>query len=113
MGKIPASQRAGAVKEIDVQCGIVEYLQRIRHVYCWRQNTGGFMRDGHFYRFGIKGMADILGVLYPTGRILAIEVKRPGEKPTAEQQRFLDDVNGSGGLAFVATSVQDVIDRVG
>jgi hypothetical protein len=43
---------------------------------------------------------------------LAIEVKRPGGKPTAEQQQFIDTINEAGGLAFVARSVEEVDQRV-
>jgi hypothetical protein len=43
-----------------------------------------------------------------TGRFLAIEVKRPGNKPTPEQQQFIDTINEAGGLAFVARSVEEV-----
>lgn len=54
-----------------------------------------------------RGVSDILGVL-PNGRALAIEVKRPGGKPTEAQQLFLHEVNRAGGLAFTASSVDEV-----
>ena len=40
---------------------------------------------------------------------LAIEVKRPGEKPTPLQKRFLDDWSFAGGRAGVAYSVEDAL----
>jgi hypothetical protein len=43
-----------------------------------------------------------------TGRFLAIEVKRPGGKPTPEQLQFIDTINQAGGLAFVAHSIEEV-----
>jgi hypothetical protein len=43
-----------------------------------------------------------------TGRFLAIEVKRPGNKASPEQQQFIDTINEAGGLAFVARSVEEV-----
>jgi hypothetical protein len=90
-----------------------------------------------FVQFGRPGMSDILGavtlncettcelweaILEPSieaGRmkqaddrgfaiLLAIEVKRPGESPTPAQRRFLEAVMRAGGVAFVATSVEDV-----
>ena len=57
-----------------------------------------------------KGIADILGVY--KGRFLAIEVKRPGLKPTADQQAFIDNVNEAGGIGFVAWFPEDVIKRL-
>jgi hypothetical protein len=43
-----------------------------------------------------------------TGRFPAIEVRRPGNKPTPEQQQFIDTINEAGGLAFVTRSVEEV-----
>lgn len=42
------------------------------------------------------------------GRFLAIETKRPGQKPTAAQLRFLGMVQEAGGLALVAHDVTEV-----
>lgn len=56
--------------------------------------------------------SDILGCL-PTGRIFCCEVKRPGGKVSDAQKAFIDSINASGGLAFVAYSVEDVIARLG
>jgi hypothetical protein len=64
-----------------------------------------------------KGVADILGILTDDntghGIFLAIEVKRPGQKLRPDQERFLKRVNDAGGIGFMASSVQDVIDRLG
>jgi hypothetical protein len=38
---------------------------------------------------------------------LAIEVKRPGQKPTNDQINFINHVNAKNGVAFVAYSVDD------
>jgi len=35
-------------------------------------------------------------------------VKRPGGKPTPEQQQFLGRINAAGGLALVARGVEEV-----
>jgi hypothetical protein len=53
-------------------------------------------------------VSDIIGCRLKTGRFLAIEVKRPGGKPTPEQQQFIDTINHAGGLAFVARSIEEV-----
>ena len=42
-----------------------------------------------------------------------IHEQRPGKTATAEQQSFLDLVRAHGGLAFVATSIQDVERELG
>jgi hypothetical protein len=57
-----------------------------------------------------KGIADILGCYQ--GRMLAIEVKRPGGRVSLEQKRFIKRVNAEGGIGFVAYSVDDVVERL-
>lgn len=52
------------------------------------------------------GVPDILTCI--KGRFVGIEVKQPGEKPTKIQQYQMDQINKSGGVAFVATSLRDV-----
>ena len=46
-------------------------------------------------------------------RFLAIEVKTKTGKVSLDQAKFLKLVNESGGLGFVARSVDDVIDTLG
>ena len=72
-----------------------------------RMNVGAF-RDGNRYvRVGFVGCSDLLGQT-TDGRFLAVEVKRPGGRPTTEQIEFLGRVQRAGGVAFVAWSVDDV-----
>lgn len=100
--------------ERDVQRAILAYL-RARGVLCWRNNTakvaipaeGGKAR--RFLRAGLVGSADILGCF--GGRLLALEVKRPGERPTPVQVAFLRSVQEAGGIAFWADGL-DVAARV-
>jgi hypothetical protein len=54
--------------------------------------------------FGVGGISDRIAVL-PNGRILAIECKAPGKKPTKLQERFLDDITKNRGYAFVVDGV--------
>ena len=55
-----------------------------------------------------RGISDLLGCY--NRRMFAIEVKKPGGKPTPDQIAFLDAVRGAGGIGFVATSTEDVIE---
>lgn len=62
--------------------------------------TGTFKgARGRYYTIGMIGMADIFGQL-KQGRLLAIEVKMPGEKPSEEQYAFLRTVALNGGVSF-------------
>lgn len=65
-----------------------------------------------------KGIPDILGILPAgvaggPGRFLAIEVKTDKGRVSPDQEKFMELINRSGGLAFVARSVDDVIDTLG
>jgi hypothetical protein len=81
----------------------VRLLLKSLGVFHWKQWQGPMSQP--------KGVSDILGVW--KGRLLAIEVKRPGGKVSDEQQAFIDRVNKLGGIAFVARSVDDVIRGLG
>ena len=97
-------------REHEIQSVILEYLALMK-IKAWRQNTGATKIGDRYIRFGKKGISDILGIL-PSGKFLAVEVKREGNKPTPEQQEFIDDINRNNGLAFVATSLEDVMAKI-
>lgn len=103
--------------------GIINYLQLEQRVKLfWRTNGGGRPVKGGFiwfYKLFVgrkemkgRGLPDIVGMLRD-GRILAIEVKRPGEKPTEEQADFLAMVREAGGLSGVANNWQQAKTIIG
>lgn len=98
--------------EAETQAAILEYLTMRGH-FCWRNNTGmhraTYGGRERFIRFGKKGSADILGIERGTGRFVAVEVKRRGNRPTPEQTQFINTIKGNHGIAVVAFSVDDVI----
>ena len=65
---------------------------------------------GIFHWVNIYSGPDILGIY--KGRMFAIIVKPAGDL-SDHQQRFLDRINREGGIAFVARSIDDVIDGLG
>ncbi len=87
-------------------------LLRIRRIFAWRNNTGGvtasYKGKSRFVRFGAVGSSDILGLIPPSGRLLAVEAKVKPNKPTETQDAFLEAVERAGGLAVVAYSVADL-----
>jgi hypothetical protein len=94
--------------EQDIQKQILDYL-RWRGIPCYKHQNAGIRKpDGGYIPTLTRGVSDIIGCIPKTGRFLAIEVKRPGNKPTAEQQQFIDTINEAGGLASVARSVEEV-----
>jgi len=46
------------------------------------------------------------------GRLHAIEVKRPGGRPTDDQRAFLDRVRQNGGAALVVFDVTTLVDAL-
>jgi hypothetical protein len=99
--------RRAATPEADVLAQCLALL-KVRGVFAWRASTHGVRRrDGAGREFwahhGLRGCADVLGVLAPSGRLLAAEVKRPGGRLSAHQRAFLDNVTACGGLALVVS----------
>jgi hypothetical protein len=100
--------------EKDIQKQILQWLS-LKGMLAWRQNTGAVQLDkegpSRYVRFGVKGCCDILGVL-PGGKFLGIEVKRGTGRVSPDQQQFIAMVLAAGGMAFVARSVEDVIEAL-
>ena len=84
--------------------------QQCPHVTLWRNSIGTFKtQDGKWVQAGLPaGSSDLIGIC--NGRFVAIEVKLPGQKPRPDQANFLEHVKKMGGIAGVATSVQEAID---
>lgn len=80
----------------------------------WRNNTGALQdKTGRWVKFGLcNGSADIIGVA-PGGKFLAVEVKAPGGKVSADQHRFIQAVRVAGGLAGVARSPDEALSIIG
>jgi len=57
-----------------------------------------------------RGRVDLDGFTRD-GRVIAIEVKRPATRNalTDEQRQYLEQVRAAGGLAGVATSVEEAV----
>jgi hypothetical protein len=89
-------------------------LLALRGVFAWRNNSGAFVlgqgKDRRFFRAGVKGGADILGILPGSGRVLALECKIGRNKPTPDQTAFLAAVEAAGGHAAVIYDVQQLLD---
>ncbi len=102
-----------APRETDLVRACLQYLALLR-IPAWRINSGAMRVRGasgreRFIRFnGAKGCADVLGLLPPSGRFLAIECKMPGRSTTADQAAFLDAVRTAGGLALVVHDVAEL-----
>lgn len=83
-------------------------------VIAWRNNVGVSRHtDGSATRYGLcVGSSDVIGVLPPSGRFIALELKVGRGKTTREQDMFLALVRQSGGFAAVVRSVDDAVAAV-
>lgn len=89
--KTPEGMLKASIRQLLDVCGI----------FHWNVFTGPM---GH------KGVSDIL--CCHNGRLIAIETKVPGKYPNPDQREFIRRINESGGLAFVARSLEDVIETL-
>ena len=94
-------------RERDLIRDVLTMLQQ-RGIFAWRNNTGAVKQSSRFIRFGVKGSADIIGILPPEGKFLAIECKGRWRKPTEEQLQFIAEIKKRGGIAGVCWSLADV-----
>ncbi len=103
-------------RESDVQRACLDWLAAWG-AFPVRVNSGGLTVGKRYVRFnGEPGCSDVLCVL-PGGRFLALELKRPlppggrdrtSPRRRAEQQSFRARVVRAGGLAVVATSLDEL-----
>lgn len=84
-------------------------------VRLWRAQVGVFVPISqacahcrtHAMRIGLPGMADLLGIQAPAGRLVSLEVKSATGKPTEEQVAWAAMVKRFGGVAAIVRSVED------
>lgn len=79
-------------------------------VRIWKNSTGtARSHDGQrVISFGLKGSADIMGIIAPAGRFLAIEVKTGSAKQNKNQLAFARMIEKMGGIYVVARSLSDL-----
>ena len=97
--------------ETDIVRACLSWLV-LRRIPAWRNNTGAIVQryknKSRLIRFGHRGMSDILGIMPPDGRFLAIECKTDRGKTTEYQEVFLREIRDAGGIAFVARGIDDL-----
>ncbi len=98
----------------------------LHRIKAWRANNTGIfdpVKKVHRSFHGLRGVSDILGILPQTvrlagggeetfGNFLAIEVKRPGEKPRTDQEAFLHDIRAQGGIGLCVHSLRELEDQL-
>lgn len=90
------------LKERDITIQIRNYL-KIKRIFHWKAWQGLGSE---------KGVPDILGVL-PGGKALMIEIKTEKGRVSEQQEAFIEKARKLGAVAFVARSVNEVMQVLG
>lgn len=91
-----------------VQAILVEFGAR-PDLRIWRANVLVAQdRNGRVIRAGIKGQADISGIMRPSGRRIEIECKTSTGRQSKEQKRWQAMIEWAGGLYILARRIEDV-----
>ena len=102
INSLPPKSGKTAKLEQDIQKDMIDFLEKNGILAIKHNNIGIYAR---------AGVPDILACSNQ-GKFIGIEVKRPGQKPKPIQQAFLDAINKLNGVAFYATSVEEVKDKL-
>lgn len=92
--------------EKEIERSILDWLSA-RNFICFKHDPAGYYSGRRLSRHRISGVSDILGIL-KNGTFLAIEVKTETGKLSEKQFEFINTINETGGVAFVARSTMDV-----
>lgn len=96
------------MKEKHIQQEIRRALGIVEGLVLWRNNCGYWHDGKRGIRYGLaEGSSDLVGIC--DGRFFALEVKRPGEKPTEDQRKWMNVVRMHGGFATVVTSAEEAL----
>jgi len=100
------------VSEARILNDIMRAVGALPHVRIFR-NSVGHARDpvsGQHMKFGLAvGASDLVGIVKPRGRFIALEVKSAAGRLRPEQDAFLRMVVAMGGVAGVVRSVDEAL----
>jgi len=91
---------------------IREAVTREGSVRLFRNNVGALPdpKGRGYIRFGLAvGSADLIGVMRPNGRFVALEIKMPNGRVTPDQEAWLKTIRDFGGVAEVVRSVDEAL----
>lgn len=77
------------------------------NIRAWKNATGTTKIETRIIKFGLKGSADILGIMKPDGRLLAIECKTGQAIQSKFQKNFEKMIVDFGGIYLVSHAAQE------
>jgi hypothetical protein len=94
------------VSETSILVAIHDAIALTGRALLWRNQTGQIGR----VRFGLGvGGADLVGVVRPSGRFFALEVKTATGRLSVEQRAWARAVTGAGGFVACVRSVEEAM----
>jgi hypothetical protein len=103
---LPKAEMPKAEGELPIMKRIISTIQGMG-IMCWRNHVGATNIGGRWQRFGEVGSPDLFCVV--KGRLIGIEVKRPGGKLSPEQEQWGKRLELAGGLFIVAMSTDEAV----
>ena len=99
------------MKEGDLQRLIIDYLEAKKYLVIKQQSGALFNPQKGYIPMRRTGIPDLL-FCSPTGQFGAIEVKIKPNKATEDQLYFLSEVEQRGGVAILAYSLEEIIEKI-
>lgn len=98
------------MSESDIQRDIRIALGQLPDLRIFRNNVGQAKQGTSVVRYGLAiGSSDLIGVLSPSGRFVALEVKTATGRTAEAQHAFLAMVRVMGGFGAIVRSVPDAL----
>lgn len=98
------------MKETPLMREIHDAVVHTGRALLWRNNTGVAQYGAARVRYGLGvGGADLVGLLRPSGRFFALEVKTPAGRLSAEQRAWHRAVSAVGGFVACVRSVDEAL----
>jgi hypothetical protein len=78
---------------------------------CWKSGVlvGRALHDERLLRAGLPGQSDISGIMAPSGRYLAVEVKARKDRMHEKQEAFRAMILRAGGIHVIARDLEQAI----
>lgn len=103
-------RRRGMQKETPIMRAIRDAIVSTGRALLWRNNTGIATFGEARVRYGLgNGGADLVGLLHPSGRFFALEVKTPEGDLSTEQECWHRAVRSVGGYVACVRSVDEAL----
>jgi len=108
-GSFTKPKKARKHDEKDLQSSICDYLRQ-KNIFFWRNNTGVSRVGSRYISYGSVGSPDVLAI--KNGTLYGIEVKSSTGRQSEAQKTFQKNMEQSGAIYILATSIDDVISKI-